>query len=156
MPTSQRAIPALSPRVPSRPTRPRPANSRPARRAGRTTGPLTIATVAKGTVAVAIIIVSLTTAGCGQPAEESAAVSAPVSQQECVSAVYTVLSGMIVKPDDNAPFDDFVTRYGTASPTYAAYRDSFDPFYSEASAHGIKAAETAVHATVTKDCSTAS
>ncbi|HEX4221359.1 MAG TPA: hypothetical protein VHZ97_03285, partial [Pseudonocardiaceae bacterium] len=65
--------------------------------------------MAKGTVAVAIIIVGLTATGCGQPSDAStAAASAPVSQQECVSAVYTVLSGMIAKPDDNQPFDDFV------------------------------------------------
>jgi hypothetical protein len=112
----------------------------------------------KGTLAVAIIIVGLTTVSCGQYSDSTASTSAaagPVSQQECVSAVYTVLTGMIAKPNDDHPFDDFVTHYGTTSPTYAAYRDSFDPFYSEAVAHGIKAAEQTVRGTVTKDCSTA-
>ncbi|HEY4019034.1 MAG TPA: hypothetical protein VGM75_10130 [Pseudonocardiaceae bacterium] len=107
----------------------------------------------KGTLVVAIIIVGLATASCGQYPTADAAT--PISQQECVSAVYTVLTGMIAKPNDDQPFDDFVTHYGTASPTYAAYRDSFDPFYNEAVAHGIKAAEQTVRGTVTKDCSTA-
>lgn len=109
----------------------------------------------KGTLAVAIIIVGLTTVSCGQYSDPTADSASPVSQQECVSAVYTVLSGMIAKPDDDQPFDDFVTRYGTTSPTYAAYRDSFDPFYNEAVAHGIKVAEETVRGTVTKDCATA-
>jgi hypothetical protein len=111
----------------------------------------------KGTLAVAIIIVGLTTASCGQYTDTTAdAATATVSRQECASAVYTVLSGMIAKPDDDQPFDDFVTRYGTTSPTYAAYRDSFDPFYNEAIVHGIKAGEQTVRDTVTKDCATAS
>jgi hypothetical protein len=144
MPTlSIRSAPFPS-RIPSRPIRIRPADSRPARHAGHY----------KGALAVAIIIVGLTAAGCGQYADPSAAASTPVSQQECVSAVYTVLSGMIAKPDDDQPFDDFVTHYGTTSATYAAYRDSYDPFYNEAITHGIKAAEEAVHGTVTRDCST--
>ena len=155
MPTlSPRSAP-FPPRVPSRPTRNRPADSRPptpgdqcrATRSVRVRHP-------KGSLAVAIIIVGLTAAGCGQYADSSASAAVPVSQQECVSAVYTVLSGMIAKPDDDQPFDDFVTRYGTTSATYTAYRDSFDPFYNEAVAHGIKAAEQAVRGTVTKDCST--
>ena len=145
MPTLSTRSAPFPPRTPSRPTRFRPADSRPARHAGR----------AKGTLVVAIIIVGLTTAGCGQYADPSADASTPVSQQECVSAVYDVLSGMVAKPDDDQPFDDFVTRYGTTSATYAAYRDSFDPFYNEAVAHGIKAAESAVRDTVTRDCATA-
>ena len=152
MPTlSPRSAP-FPPRTPSRPTRHRPADSRPP-----TPGDQCRATRVrhhKGSLAVAIIIVGLTAAGCGQYGEPSAAAAAPVSQQECVSAVYSVLSGMVAKPDDDQPFDDFVTHYGTTSPTYAAYRDSFDPFYNEAVAHGIKAAEQAVRDTVAKDCST--
>lgn len=109
----------------------------------------------KGTLAVAIIIVGLTTVSCGQYSDSTSAATGPVSRQECVSAVYTVLSGMIAKPNDDQPFDDFVTRYGTTSPTYTAYRDSFDPFYNEAVAHGIKVAEETVRGTVTKDCATA-
>jgi hypothetical protein len=106
--------------------------------------------------AVLVIIVGLTTVGCGQYADPSAEASTPVNQQQCVSAVYNVLTAMIAKPDDDQPFDDFVTHYGTTSATYTAYRDSFDPFYNEAVAHGIKAAETAVRDTVTRDCATAS
>lgn len=153
-------MPALSPcsapRVPSRPTRTRPADTRPPMPGDqcRLTRSSKHLRHAKGTLAVAIIIVGLTTAACGQPAGPNVDASAPVSQQECVSAVYTVLSGMIAKPDDDQPFDDFVTRYSPNSPTYTAYRDSFDPFYSEAVAHGVKAAEDAVRGTVTRDCST--
>src|SRR5437879_12066764 len=149
MPTlSPRSAP-FPPRVPSGPTHRRPADSRPPTpgdqcRATRTRHP-------KGTLAVAIIIVGLTSAGCGQHADPGASAATPVSQQECVSAVYTVLTGMVAKPDDDQPFGEFVTRYGTTSPTYAAYRDSFDPFYAEAVAHGIKAAEQAVRGTVTRD-----
>lgn len=109
----------------------------------------------KGTLVVAIIIVGLATASCGQYPTADAATPTSTSPQECVSAVYTVLTGMIAKPNDNQPFDDFVTHYGTTSPTYAAYRDTFDPFYNEAVAHGIKVAEQTVRGTVTKDCSTA-
>ena len=151
MPTlSPRSAPS-SPRASSRPNRNRPADSRPPApgdqcRATRVRHP-------KSSLAVAIIIVGLTAAGCGQYTDASAS-AAPVSQQECVSAVYTVLTGMVATPDDDQPFDNFVTRYGTTSPTYAAYRDSFDPFYNEAVAHGIKAAEQVVHGTVAKDCST--
>ncbi|HJP80064.1 MAG TPA: hypothetical protein VJ914_37680 [Pseudonocardiaceae bacterium] len=148
--------PSSAPRVRARPTRIRPADTRPPapgdqcqikRSRKHLRHP-------KGTLAVAIIIIGLTTAACGQPSGPSVDASAPVSQQECVSAVYTVLSGMIAKPDDDQPFDDFVTRYSPTSPTYTAYRDSFDPFYSEAVAHGVKAAEDAVRSTVTRDCST--
>lgn len=150
--------PSSAPRVPSRPTRMRPADTRPATPGDQcqTTRSSKNLRHAKGTLAVAIIVVGLTAAGCGQPAEQSAEAPAPVSQQECVSAVYTVLSGMIVKPDDDQPFDDFVARYSPTSPTYTAYRDSFDPFYNEAVSHGIKAAEDAVRSTVTRDCSTTS
>lgn len=154
MPTlSSRSAP-FPPRVPSGPTHRRPADSRPSTpgdqcRATRLRHP-------KGTLAVAIIIVGLTAAGCGQYSDPSATAATPVTQQECVSAVYTVLTGMVAKPDDDQPFDDFVTHYGTTSPTYAAYRDSFDPFYNEAVAHGLKAAEAAVRGTVTRDCSTTS
>lgn len=152
MPTlSPRSAP-FPPRVSSGPTHRRPADSRPPAPGDHCRA--TRLRHQKGTLAVAIIIVGLTAAGCGQYAESSAAAAppAPVTQQECVSAVYTVLTGMVAKPDDDQPFDDFVTRYGTTSPTYAAYRDSFDPFYNEAVAHGLKAAEAAVRGTVTKDC----
>ncbi len=104
------------------------------------------------TFAVAIIIIGLTTAGCGRYIDPSAYSSGQVTQRECVSAVYTVLSGMVAKPDDDQPFENFLSRYGTASPTYTAYRDSFDPFYNDAVAHGIKAAEQDVRTTVTRDC----
>lgn len=106
----------------------------------------------KGTFAVAIIIIGLTAAGCGRYVDPSADPGSQVPPQECVSAVYTVLTGMVAKPDDDQPFEDFVNRYGAASPTYTAYRDSFDPFYNDAVAHGIKAAEQDVRATVTRDC----
>ena len=154
MPTlSPRSAP-FPPRVSSGPNHRRPADSRPT-----TPGDQCRATRqrhAKGTLAVAIIIVGLTAAGCGQYADSGGAAASPVSRQECVSAVYAVLTGMVAKPDDDQPFEDFVTRYGTTSPTYAAYRDSFDPFYTEAVAHGLKAADAAVHNTVTRDCSTTS
>lgn len=154
MPTlSSRSAP-FPPRVSSGPTHRRPADSRPP-----TPGDQCRATRlrhSKGTLTVAIIIVGLTAAGCGQYAASTATAATPVTQQECVSAVYTVLTGMVAKPDDDQPFDDFVTRYGTTSSTYTAYRDSFDPFYNEAVAHGLKAAETAVRGTVTRDCSTTS
>lgn len=148
--------PCSAPRVPSRPTRTRPADTRPPAPGEQCQSKRSSKCLRhpKGTLALAIIIVGLTAAACGQPAEPSVDASAPVSQQECVSAVYTVLSGMIAKPDDDQPFDDFVTRYSPTSATYTAYRDSFDPFYSEAVTHGVKAAEDAVRTTVTRDCST--
>jgi hypothetical protein len=154
MPTlSSRSAP-FPPRVSSGPTHRRPADSRPPAPGDQCRA--TRLRHSKGTLAVAIIIVGLTAAGCGQYADPSAAAAPPVTQQECVSAVYTVLTSMVAKPDDDQPFDDFVTHYGTGSPTYTAYRDSFDPFYNEAVAHGLKAAESAVRGTVTRDCSTTS
>lgn len=108
----------------------------------------------KGTFAVAIIVIGLTTAGCGRYVDPGADSSGQVSRQECVSAVYAVLSGMVARPNDDQPFEDFVNHYGAASPTYTAYRDSFDPFYNDALTHGIKAAEQDVRATVIRDCTT--
>jgi hypothetical protein len=106
-------------------------------------------------LALAIVIVGLTTAGCAQLAQPSAeAPAAAVSQQECVSAVFSVLTGIIAKPQDDQPFEDFVNHYGTQSATYTAYRDSYNPFYNEAVEHGIKAAENDVRTVVNRDCST--
>jgi hypothetical protein len=157
MPTlSSRSAP-IPPRDPSRPTSQRPANRRPAT---PTQAPAirSAARHHKGTFAVAIIIIGLTTAGCGHfigsSTDPSADAAGQVSQQECVSAVYTVLTGMVAKPDDDQPFEDFVNRYGADSPTYTAYRDSFDPFYTDAVTHGIKSAEQDVRTLVTRDCAT--
>lgn len=169
MPTlSSRSAPSQTNSAPVRTDRDnrdnvRPANSRPApppanraarRRAAKRT--------ARGTrsprhsvpvLVVAIVIVGLTSAGCGQDSTSGAAGLASISPQECEQAVFDVLSGIIAKPQDDQPFETFVSRYGTQSATYAAYRDSFNPFYNEAVSHGIKAAENDVRGTVTKDCS---
>jgi hypothetical protein len=101
--------------------------------------------------AAAAVVVLLTTCGCAQR-PPSVSLAASVSTQQCVQDVFTVLSAMIDKPYDDQPFADFVSRYGTTSPAYTAYRDSFTAFYSEAVAHGVSTAEKNLLAGVTKDC----
>jgi ubiquitin len=156
MPTKVRPILNRLPQV--RLSQVRPADSRPATRSGRR--PSTARQDSKArrhtahSLAVVIIIVGLATAGCAQFAEPSAGAPTPVSQHECVDAVFTVLSGIIAKPQDDQPFEDFVNHYGTQSATYTAYRDSYNPFYNEAVQHGIKAAENDVRTVVTRDCTT--
>jgi len=138
----------------------RPTDSRPSsRRRNRPGNPRPDGRTHRHSVhrlAVAIIIAGLTTAGCAQLTDPSAEPPAAVSQQTCVDAVFTVLTGTITSPQDDHPFEDFVNRYGTQSATYAAYRDSYNPFYNEAVQHGIKAAEDDVRTVVTRDCSTVS
>jgi hypothetical protein len=136
----------------------RPTDSRPVSRSGKRPSALRAGSRTRRysvhSLAVAIIIVGLATAGCAQYAEPSAGAPVAISQQECVSAVFTVLTGIIAKPQDDQPFVDFVNHYGTQSATYTAYRDSYNPFYNEAIHHGIKAAENDVRIVVTRDCST--
>jgi hypothetical protein len=86
------------------------------------------------------------------PTVPTVAVSA---QQQCVQAVFTVLSGMVSRPYDNRPFEDFVTRYGTDSVTYSAYRDTFTSFYDLSASQGIRGAENRLRASITEECASA-
>lgn len=74
------------------------------------------------------------------------------AQQECVQAVFTVLSGMFTRPYDNAPFERFITRYGTQSVTYNAYLNVFTSFYSLSTASGVAEAESRLRPTLMRDC----
>jgi hypothetical protein len=105
------------------------------------------------TIAIVIAVTACCVgAGCGQP---SSAIRTPTAQdtgQECVQAVFSVLSGMFTKPYDNGPFEAFITRYGTQSVTYNAYLDVFTSFYSLSTAAGVTSAESRLRSTVTRDC----
>ena len=107
-------------------------------------------------VVLAVVIFGCTATGCAQsPAPPVRAAPMATAQQACVQAVFDVLSGMFSRPFDNRPFQDFVTRYGTQSVTYGAYRDAFAPFYDLAAADGVHSAEQRLRAAITKECATA-
>jgi hypothetical protein len=104
-------------------------------------------------VAGCVVVIGCAAVACGQA---DTAPAAPSAQQQCVQAVFDVLSGMITKPYDSQPFADFVTRYGTQSVTYSAYLDVFSSFRSLSAAQGVRAAEDRLRAAVTRDCAGAS
>jgi hypothetical protein len=107
-------------------------------------------------VTLAVVIFGCTATGCAQsPAPPIQAVPMATAQQACVQAVFDVLSGMVSRPFDNRPFQDFVTRYGTQSVTYSAYRDAFAPFYDLAASNGVRGAEQRLRADITKECAAA-
>lgn len=104
-------------------------------------------------VAVCAVVVGCAVAACGQA---DSMPRQPSPQQECVQAVFDVLSGMISRPYDSQPFADFVTRYGTQSVTYSAYLDVFTSFRSLSAAEGVHSAEDRLRGAVTRDCAGAS
>jgi hypothetical protein len=107
---------------------------------------------------VCAVLLAIGCAGCAQQTQTTLAVptSAVVSpQQQCVGAVFTVLAGMVSRPYDNHPFEDFVTHYGPGSVTYSAYRDAFTPFYDLAATEGVRGAEDRLRASVTRECAAA-
>ena len=107
-------------------------------------------------VVLAVVIFGGTATGCAQsPSSPAQAVPRATAQQACVQAVFDVLSGMFSRPFDSRPFQDFVTRYGTQSVTYSAYRDAFAPFYDLAATNGVHGAEQRLRAAVTRECATA-
>jgi len=110
-------------------------------RAGRVCG-----CAAGAVVALAVVC------GCGA-APPAVNLTASTAAQQCVQDVFAVLAAMINKPYDDQPFADFVARYGTDSPAYTAYRDSFTAFYSEAVSRGVPSAKQKLLAGVTRDCS---
>jgi hypothetical protein len=105
---------------------------------------------ALGLVAV-VVIAGCAAASCGS-AEPTSAPPPSATPQQCVQAVFDALTGMITEPRRDQPFEEFVTRFGTASPAYAAYQDSFGQFYGAAVSHGVRAAENNVRVTVNRDC----
>ncbi|HYS35823.1 MAG TPA: hypothetical protein VEO01_09350 [Pseudonocardiaceae bacterium] len=105
--------------------------------------------------AVLVVVISSAATGCAQATSSTKAISRTTAQQACVQAVFDVLSGMVNRPFDNQPFQDFVTRYGTESVTYNAYRDSFAPFYDLAATQGVQGAEQHLRALITKECGAA-
>jgi hypothetical protein len=107
-------------------------------------------------VVLAVVIFGGAATGCAQsPSSPTQAVPRATAQQACVQAVFDVLSGMFSRPYDNRPFQDFVTRYGTQSVTYSAYRDAFAPFYDLAATGGVRGAEQHLRAAVTRECAAA-
>lgn len=107
---------------------------------------------------VCAVLLAIGCAGCAQQTQTtlSAPTSAAVSPREqCVRAVFTVLAGMVSRPYDNRPFEDFVTRYGPGSVTYSAYRDAFTAFYDLAATDGVRGAEDRLRASVTRECAAA-
>lgn len=106
-------------------------------------------------VVLAVVIVGGTATGCAQPTSPTQAIPRATAQQACVQAVFDVLSGMVSRPFDNRPFQDFVTRYGTQSVTYNAYRNTFAPFYDLAATQGVRGAEQHLRPAITKDCAAA-
>lgn len=115
---------------------------------------MALAAVARTCAAVAVL--GCVATGCAHTtsATRGSALSSP--QQQCVQAVFDVLSGMITKPYDNGPFEAFVTRYGTQSVTYNAYLDVFTSFYSLSANDGVRGAEQRLRPMVTKDCAASS
>jgi hypothetical protein len=117
-------------------------------RTGRPSGART------GRLAAVVVVAGCAAVACGST-PQAAVPAPPPPPQACVQAVFTALSGMITEPRQDQPFADLVARYGTSSPAYTAYQDSFGEFYGQAVAHGIHAAEDDVRTTVTRDCATA-
>jgi hypothetical protein len=103
-------------------------------------------------IGAATAVALLAACGCAQR-PPAVSLTAAVSTQQCVQDVFAVLAAMITKPYDDQPFADFVAEYGTDSPAYTAYRDSFTPFYNEAVAHGVASAEAKLTTGVQRDCS---
>lgn len=101
----------------------------------------------------AVVVVGCALAACGTANSSPAG---PNPQQQCVQAVFGVLSGMTDRPYDGRPFADFVTRYGTRSVTYSAYLDVFTSFRTMAGSQGVRTAEDRLRTEVTKDCADAS
>jgi hypothetical protein len=99
-----------------------------------------------------VVVVGCVVTGCGEAVSTPQGPTQASNQQQCVQAVFDVLSGMIAKPFDNAPFQAFVTRYGTQSVTYNAYLDVFTSFYSLSADHGVPGAESRLRAIVARDC----
>jgi hypothetical protein len=120
--------------------------------------PLAFSEVRAGVAGVcaAVVVVGCVAAGCGSDASGTQGPTGENVRQECVDAVFGVLSGMIERPYDNRPFQDFVTRYGTGSVTYSAYLDVFSSFYSLSASQGVHAAEARLRSTVTRDCAASS
>lgn len=108
-----------------------------------------------GTV-TAVAIIGCVVAGCAQPTSSTQGPMKANAQQECVQAVFDVLADMISKPYDNAPFEDFVTRYGPGSAPYDAYLHIFTSFYSLSASTGVKGAEDRLRPVISKDCAKAS
>jgi hypothetical protein len=106
--------------------------------------------------AVLAVVISGAVTGCAQATSPTQAIPRATAQQACVQAVFDVLSGMFSRPYDNRPFQDFVTRYGTQSVTYGAYRDAFAPFYDLAATDGVRGAEQRLRASITRECAAAS
>jgi hypothetical protein len=106
-------------------------------------------------VVLAVVILGCTATGCAQSPVPIQAAPRATAQQACVQAVFDVLSGMVSRPFDNRPFEDFVTRYGTQSVTYSAYRDAFAPFYDLAATDGVRSAEQRLRGAITKECAAA-
>ena len=123
-----------------------------ANRPGTKAGGMPLALRGARIVACAVVV-GCAVAACGQP---DATPRAPSPQQECVQAVFDVLSGMVSRPYDNRPFADFVTRYGTQSVPYSAYLDVFTSFRSLSASQGVHGAENRLRAIVTRDCAGAS
>lgn len=112
----------------------------------------------RGWVAGVCAVLAIGCAGCAQQTQTTLSVptSAVLSAQEqCVRAVFTVLAGMVSRPYDNRPFEDFVTRYGPGSVTYSTYRDAFTPFYDLSATEGVRDAEDRLRASVTRECAAA-
>jgi hypothetical protein len=104
-------------------------------------------------VGAALVILICT--GCAQSTQTPSSLPTgvrPTPQEQCVQAVFTVLSGMVSRPYDNRPFEDFVTRYGTGSVTYSAYLTAFTPFYDVAATQGIGGAEKRLRPTIERAC----
>jgi hypothetical protein len=107
-------------------------------------------------VGAALVIFGIT--GCAQSGQTPSTLPTTGNtspREQCVQAVFTVLSGMVSRPYDNRPFEDFVTRYGTGSVTYSAYLTAFTPFYDLASTQGIRGAETRLRPTIERACADA-
>jgi hypothetical protein len=107
-------------------------------------------------VCTAVVVIGCVATGCAAPASTGQVLTKTNAQQECVQAVFDVLSGMVNRPYDNRPFEDFVTRYGTGSVTYTAYLDAFAPFYDLSTTQGVQGAEQRLRASITRECAAAS
>jgi hypothetical protein len=99
-------------------------------------------------VAVTVIAIGCLAAGCGQ----SSPAGHPGTVAQCVRAVFDVLSGMVNRPFDDRPFQDFVVRYGTGSVAYTTYRDLFTSFHRLANSVGVRATEDRLRPIATRDC----
>ena len=101
-----------------------------------------------------VIAIGCVAVGCGQPAPSGGRQRITAAQQ-CVQAVFDVLGTMVSRPFDDRPFQDFVTRYGTGSVAYTAYRDLFTSFHSLAGTLGVRGAEDRLRPVAARDCAIA-